>query len=146
MRPGASHERSNEQSYDGELSLTEGVRALLFAKGQTPQPIRERRATPRVRAEVVCMERTHGTRYLRTTYDLSTFGLATQYGHVHEVGEEVRLTLHLPDNPSRPLEVRARVVGHLRDRTGMRLAFLRPSRETVRRIHRFLFSQAVGAS
>jgi hypothetical protein len=121
-------------------SLTDSLRALLFQRrGRAMR--QDRRATPRVQEQIICVEQMGGTRYLRTTHDLSTFGLSTQHGHMHPVGTEVSLQVQLPDDSSRPLEVRARVVGHNRHNSGMRLAFLDPSRETVRRLHRYLFSR-----
>src|ERR1043165_6709488 len=109
---------------DGELentSLTESLRALLFREAKArPRLSSDRRATPRVQAEIICVERVGGTRFLRTTHDLSTFGLSTQYGHVHPVGTELDLELQLPDDSSRPLLLKARVVGHVDRMGGMR--------------------------
>lgn len=125
-------------------SLTDSLRVLFFHK-KVRTMTQERRATPRVQEELICVERMEGTRYLRTTYDLSTFGLSTQYGHLHPVGTELSLQVQLPDDSSRPLDVRAKVVGHNRRMGGMRLAFLDPSRDTVRRLHRYLFAKLEAA-
>jgi len=127
----------------GGSSLTDSLRALLFREASGRRLTADRRATPRVQAEIICVERlAAGRRFLRTTHDLSTFGLSTRYGHLHPVGTRLDLELQLPDEGSRPLQVRAKVVGHLGQGGGMRVAFRNPSRDTVRRLHRFLFTRA----
>lgn len=126
--------------------LKASLRALLGTDPQLPvaQPHRERRATPRVPIELCCEERVGERPYYRTTYDLSTFGLSTQYGHGYPLGTLVALRLHLPDDLGRPLELRAEVVGTHEETAGMRLAFRQPSAEAVRRIHRYLFARDAG--
>lgn len=142
IAPKPAFSRSLEVRDPSDPSLTDSLRALLFRQGaSTPRLAADRRATPRVLAEIICVERVAGTRYLRTTYDLSTFGLSTQYGHLHPVGTEIDLELQLPDDSSRPLEVKAKVVGHTSRAGGMRLAFKNPSRDAVRRLHRYLFAR-----
>lgn len=145
IAPKPAYARSLRSMMDGDVaesSLTDSLRALLFREASArPRLNADRRATPRVQAEIICVERVAGTRYLRTTYDLSTFGLCTQYGHMHPVGTDLDLELQLPDDGSRPLQIKARVVGHLAKMGGMRMAFKNPSRDTVKRLHRFLFSR-----
>ena len=145
IAPKPGYTRSLRSLMDGDVaegSLTDSLRALLFAEAPSkPRLSADRRATPRVQAEIICVERVGGTRYLRTTYDLSTFGLSTQYGHVHPVGTELDLELQLPDDQSRPVQLRAHVVGLVRRTGGMRLAFRNPSRDAVRRLHRYLFTR-----
>ncbi len=103
---------------------------------------RERRASPRVQVELDCEERCGSSRYFRITTDLSTFGLATRQGYRHRVGTRLELLLYLPDGEP-PLSLSAEVVGAYDERGGMRLAFRNPSREAVRRIHRFLLRVGV---
>jgi hypothetical protein len=127
---------------DSVTSLAESLRVLLFRPRGGPSAIAEsdRRATPRVEAQITCVELVEGTRYLLTTHDLSTFGLSTKNTHAHPVGTEVSLEVQLPDDQLRPITVRARVVGHIESMAGMRMAFKSPSREAVQRLHRYLFS------
>lgn len=143
IAPKPSYRRELMSRSTSEPSLTDSLRSLLYRQGGAVarRLAADRRATPRVQAEIICVERVGGTRYLRTTYDLSTFGLSTQYGHVHPVGTEMDLELQLPDDSSRPLLLRARVVGHVPRMGGMRMAFKHPSRDAVRRLHRFLFTR-----
>jgi len=143
IAPRPAYSRSLMESDPSEpSSLTESLRALLFRHGSSkPKLASDRRATPRVQVEIICVELAAGTRFLRTTYDLSTFGLSTQYGHVHPVGTELDLELQLPDDSSRPLHIKAHVVSHVGRTGGMRLAFRNPSRDAVRRLHRFLFTR-----
>lgn len=121
-------------------SLKASLRELLGSQ-LPPVPMRERRATPRMPIELCCEERVGRKPYYRTTYDLSTFGLSTQYGHAYPLGTVLELKLHLPDDLRRPLELRAEVVGTQEETSGMRLAFRNPSAEVVRRIHRYLFAR-----
>jgi hypothetical protein len=142
IAPKPAYSRSLMDEDNADSSRTDSLKAL-FARTARAQPrlSADRRATPRVQAEIICVERVAGTRYLRTTYDLSTFGLSTQYGHVHPVGTELDLELQLPDESSRPLLLKAKVVGHVNRLGGMRMAFKHPSRDAVRRLHRFLFTR-----
>jgi len=142
IAPKPAYGRSLMERREGDSSLTDSLRALLYREASGRRRLAaDRRATPRVQAEVICVERMAGTRFLRTTHDLSTFGLSTRYGHLHPVGTKLDLELQLPDESSRPVQVRARVVGHLDRRSGMRLAFRSPSRDAVRRLHRYLFAR-----
>lgn len=99
---------------------------------------RERRATPRVPVELECEEKHGDTRYVRLTTDLSTFGMSTRHGPTPVHGSRLQLKLFLPDEPMAPLKLEAEVLGCYDDRGGMRLKFVRPSLEAVRRIHRYL--------
>ena len=128
-------------------SLTKSLK-FLFSNTVTRTPSetaekahRERRATPRVPIELCCEERRGKRPYYRTTYDLSTFGLSTQYGHTYELGTLVDIRLHLPDDLRNPIDLRAEVEGVRDDTAGMRLAFRQPSAEAVRRIHKYLFAR-----
>src|SRR5262245_19790949 len=113
-----------------DSSLTESLKALFRQTAAARKRLSaDRRATPRVQTEIICVERVEGTRYLRTTYDVSTFGLSTRYGHLHPVGTELDLELQLPDDGSRPLQLRTKVVGHVNRTGGMQMAFKRPSRD-----------------
>jgi hypothetical protein len=128
---------------ESESSLTESLKVLFSKTAKLSSPHRERRATPRIPIELCCEERTGKRPYYRTTYDLSTFGLSTQYGHTYPLGTLLEIRLHLPDDLRNPLDLRAEVVGTRDDEAGMRLAFRQPSSEAVRRIHRYLFSYSM---
>jgi len=142
IAPKPAYSRSLMDEDKESSSLTDSLRALFAQAGAArPRLTADRRATPRLQVEIICVERFEGTRYLRTTYDLSTFGLSTQHGHVHPLGTELDLELQLPDESSRPLLLRAKVVGHVGRNGGMRMAFKQPSRDAVRRLHKFLFSR-----
>src|SRR3954469_13219949 len=142
IAPKPAYSRSLMDQDRSDSSLTESLKALFRQTAAARSRLSaDRRGTPRGHAEVICVERVEGTRYLRTTYDLSTFGLSTQHGHVHPVGTELDLELQLPDDSSRPLLLRAKVVGHVRRTGGMRMAFKSPSRDAVRRLHKFLFAR-----
>jgi hypothetical protein len=123
---------------ESESSLTNSLKVLL-AKVEAVQQ-RDRRATPRVLQELVCEERRERGFYVRTTYDLSTFGLSTQTGMTRDPGSVIDLRLHLPDDLSKPLDLKAVVVGRNTTSGGMRLAFRNPPADAVRRIHRYLFA------
>lgn len=102
---------------------------------------RDRRAGPRVEVELDCEERLGEQRYFRLTWDLSTFGLSTRYGYSHPMGTRLDLALYLPD-AAEPVQVRAEVVGACPESKGARLAFRNPSADAVRRINRYLRTQA----
>jgi len=125
-----------------ERTPASGSLGELFSKthGKGVVRSRDRRATPRMQIELCCEERSGRAPYCRTTWDLSTFGLSTQYGLAHPLGKTIQLRLHLPDDLRRPLDLEAEVVGHHDETGGMRLAFRNPPAESVRRIHRYLFS------
>ena len=149
IAPKPAYSRSLMDRTPSGSSLTDSLKALFRQQAPArPRRASDRRATPRVEAEIICVELVEGTRYLRTTYDLSTFGLSTQYGHVHPVGTELDLELQLPDERSRPVLVKAKVVGHVGRSGGMRMAFKNPSRDAVlprRRNHRSVTGHRVDA-
>jgi len=146
IAPKPAYARSLMDQEMADSSLTDSLKALFRQQASAQRRLTaDRRATPRVHAEIICVERVAGTRYLRTTYDLSTFGLSTQYGHVHPIGTDLDLELQLPDDSSRPLLIKARVVGHVGKQGGMRMAFKSPSRDSVRRLHKFLFARMEAA-
>jgi PilZ domain len=147
IAPKPAYSRSLMDQDRSDSSLTDSLKALFRQQAAAAKQrlAADRRATPRLQVEMICVERVAGTRFLRTTYDLSTFGLSTQYGHVHPVGTELDLELQLPDESSRPLLLKAKVVGHVGRQGGMRMAFKNPSRDAVRRLHKFLFARMEAA-
>lgn len=127
-----------------ESTLSKSLKTLLFASARpAPEaaPARERRATDRFQAEVICEDRAQGHATFRLTYDLSTFGVSTQYGPALPRGTRTQLWLHLPDDQPLPVEVTAEVVGENEHSGGMRLAFRSPSLDAARRLHRYLFGK-----
>jgi PilZ domain len=127
---------------EGRRSLSRSLRTLLYAQtGMNRRRSRDRRATARYQAELVCEEWRGDTRHYRLTYDLSTFGLSTQYGPRYPFGTRVRLAIHLLDRSNDPVWMEAEVVGHHDQSGGMRLAFRNAEASAVQRIHRYLFSQ-----
>lgn len=123
-------------------SLSQSVKALLYSNPRLNRRSgRDRRATKRFHTEVVCEETTsRGSRNYRLTWDLSTFGMSTQFGTRYATGTRVELLLHLPDDASGPVPMTAEVVGVNDDSGGMRLAFRNPPLAAIKRIHRFLFA------
>ena len=103
---------------------------------------RERRATPRVPVELECEEQQGDSRYVRLTTDLSTFGLSTRQGPTPIPGARMLIRLFLPDEPLAPLQLDAEVLSNYDAQGGMRLKFRKPSLDAVRRIHRYLSTQA----
>lgn len=131
-----------EMLVDERRSLSRSLRTLLYSQSMLNRRTgRDRRATGRFQAEIVCEERRGNGKHYRLTYDLSTFGLSTQYGPQYRIGTRVHLALHLPDDTTGPVEVDAEVVGLNEQSGGMRLAFRDPPAEVVRRVHRYLFAQ-----
>jgi hypothetical protein len=120
-----------------ESSLV-GLYARLSAGKPERRRFRERRATPRVSVELECEESHGGSRYVRLTTDLSTFGMSTRHGPTPLEGTRLNLRLFLPDEPMAPLKLEAEVLGRFDEQGGMRVKFHRPSLDAVRRIHRFL--------
>ena len=98
---------------------------------------RERRATPRVSVEFAVKTNDGGEQLVRTTHDLSTFGMALKGGTTPAAGTRLDIQLFLPDDPA-PLELKAEVLGAFGPDGGARLKFISPPIEAVRRIHRFL--------
>jgi hypothetical protein len=99
---------------------------------------RERRATPRVAVALDLEAVGDGEALLRTTHDLSTFGLAIRGGPTMRTGATLALRLFLPDAPDEPLQLTAVVVGAFDAAGGVRMRFVDPPLEAVRRIHRLV--------
>lgn len=99
---------------------------------------RERRATPRVAVDLEVEQRQGDARFVRLTSDLSTFGLSVREGPTPRVGTKLTLALFLPDEPMNALELEAEVLGSYDAKGGMRVRFLQPSIEVVRRLHKYL--------
>ena len=99
---------------------------------------RDRRATPRVNVGLA-LEAGAGEETLRLiTNDLSTFGLSISGGKTPKRGTKLTLKLFLPDEPARPLVLKAEVLGPLGREDGVRMKFLKPDLEAVRRIHKLV--------
>lgn len=99
---------------------------------------RDRRATPRVNVGLA-LEAGEGEETMRlVTNDLSTFGLSISGGPTPKKGSKLTLKLFLPDEPTTPLELEAEVLGPLGKDGGVRMRFLKPDLEAVRRIHKLV--------
>lgn len=99
---------------------------------------RDRRATPRVNVGLA-LEADAGEETMRLiTNDLSTFGLSISGGKTPKKGTKVALKLFLPDEPTTPLELEAEVLGPLGKDGGVRMRFIKPDLEAVRRIHKLV--------
>jgi hypothetical protein len=100
---------------------------------------RERRATRRVSVSLgLESSTTGGEAFAQRTHDLSTFGLSVKQGPTPKKGSLVSLRVFLPDEPEAPLELTAVVVGSFDQAGGMRVRFVDPPLEAVRRIHRLV--------
>ncbi len=95
---------------------------------------RERRASRRVSVGLP-LEANH-IRLL--TNDLSTFGLSIRGGKTPRRGTRLELKLFLPDLPEEPLQLDAEVLGPLGDEDGVRVKFIKPPLDAVRRIHKLV--------
>jgi len=125
-------------------ALYDSLEGLMFPREEGKG--RERRATARVKAEVMCETKAYGRRRFLQTEDLSTFGLSTRGGAEKvPVGTWLEVVLHLPD-ATWPLAFTAEVVGTNDASSGLRLAFRNPSRLAARRLHRFLFGPRPSAT
>jgi PilZ domain len=99
---------------------------------------RDRRATPRVNVGLA-LEADHGDETMRlVTHDLSTFGLSISGGATPKKGTKLTLKLFLPDEPTVPLVLDAEVLGALGEDGGVRVKFIKPDLEAVRRIHKLV--------
>lgn len=99
---------------------------------------RDRRATPRVNVGLA-LEAGAGEDTMRLiTNDLSTFGLSISGGKTPKKGTRLTLRLFLPDEPATPLVLEAEVLGPLGREDGVRMRFLKPDLEAVRRIHKLV--------
>jgi hypothetical protein len=115
----------------------------LFARIQKGGPerrsFRERRATRRVAVSFELEARAVGVEVLaQRTHDLSTFGLSIREGSPLEKGTALALRLLLPDDPATPLALHGVVVGPFDEQGGVRVKFVDPPLEAVRRIHRLV--------
>jgi hypothetical protein len=98
----------------------------------------ERRASSRVPVMLSVEARAPTGTATLDTFDVSTFGLSTREGPTFATGATVALRLFLPDEPSAALALTAQVVGPFSPEGGMRLRFVNPPLEAVRRIHRLV--------
>jgi hypothetical protein len=102
---------------------------------------RDRRATPRVNVgltlEANATDSAADTIRL-VTHDLSTFGLSISGGATPKKGTRLTLKLFLPDEPTEPLLLDAEVLGPLGSEDGVRVKFIKPDLEAVRRIHKLV--------
>lgn len=95
---------------------------------------RERRASRRV-AVGLPLEANH---VRLVTNDLSTFGLSIRGGATPKRGTRLELKLFLPDAPDKPLMLDAEVLGPLGGEDGVRVKFIKPPLDAVRRIHKLV--------
>lgn len=99
---------------------------------------RERRASSRL-SIALPLEITVGETSLRlVTNDVSLFGLSLLSGTSPRKGTVLVLKLYLPDDHQVPVRLRAQVLGPLGSAGGVRLKFLEPAVDAVRRIHHLL--------
>ena len=99
---------------------------------------RDRRATPRVNVGLA-LEAGAGEDAMRLiTNDLSTFGLSISGGPTPKKGTKLTLKLFLPDEPTTPLVLEAEVLGPLGRDGGVRMKFIKPDLDAVRRIHKLV--------
>jgi hypothetical protein len=100
---------------------------------------RDRRATPRVNVGLALEAGSPSEETMRLiTHDLSTFGLSISGGPTPKKGTRLSLKLFLPDEPTTPLVLEAEVLGPLGREGGVRMKFLKPDLEAVRRIHKLV--------
>jgi hypothetical protein len=115
----------------------------LMARIQSGAPerraFRDRRATARIAVTIdIETHDSEGERVVMSTHDLSTFGVGVSSGPTLKKGSKIRIRLFLPDAPTTPLELNALVLGPFGDQGGVRMRFINPPVEAVRRIHRLL--------
>lgn len=102
---------------------------------------RDRRASPRVNVGLTleAASGNDGDETMRlVTHDLSTFGLSISGGATPKKGTRLTLKLFLPDEPTQPLLLDAEVLGSLGSEDGVRVKFIKPDLEAVRRIHKLV--------
>lgn len=100
---------------------------------------RDRRATPRVAVGLPMELRVAGEKQPHVrTHDLSTFGLSVRTGPSLPRGTVLSLTLFLPDRPEAPVQLDGVVVAAFQASVGVRVKFVDPPLDAVRRIHRLL--------
>ncbi|PZR07300.1 MAG: hypothetical protein DI536_28015 [Archangium gephyra] len=106
--------------------------------GEERRKFRERRATPRVVVSLA-LETRDGDQTMRlVTNDLSTFGLSIAGGRTPKKGSKLQLKLFLPDEPTDPLLLEGEVLGPLDANGGVRVKFINPELEVMRRIHKLV--------
>ncbi len=119
----------------------EAMNALLKriqTGAQERRSFRERRATPRAVIALDVEALDGGEAVMLRTHDLSTFGLAVSTGPTPKVGQKLTVRLFLPDEPTVPLVLKVEVLGSFSATGGVRMKFVKPSVEAVKRIHRFV--------
>lgn len=79
-----------------------------------------------------------GETVVMRSHDLSTFGVGVKSGPTLEKGSRIAVRLFLPDEPTTPIELKAEVLGPFGENGGVRMKFINPPVEAVRRIHRLL--------
>lgn len=99
---------------------------------------RDRRASPRVTASFGLEAAAGEDTMCLLTRDLSTFGLSISGGRTPKTGTRLTLKLFLPDEPTEPLVLQAEVLGPLEEEGGVRVRFISPDVQAVRRIHRLV--------
>lgn len=99
---------------------------------------RDRRATPRVTVGLALEARAGDEAMRLVTNDLSTFGLSIRGGPTPKKGARLTLKLFLPDEPTEPLLLEGVVLGPLDEEGGVRLKFIDPPLEAMRRIHKLV--------
>lgn len=107
---------------------------------QERRSFKDRRATPRVNVGLALeADSGSGDETMRlVTHDLSTFGLSISGGPTPKKGTRLTLKLFLPDEPTNPLVLDAEVLGPLGQDGGVRVRFIKPDIEAMRRIHRLV--------
>lgn len=129
------------QQLDRRSQTGEGMVKLLdrIKEGaEERRSFRDRRATPRVNVGLA-LEAANGDETMRlTTNDLSTFGLSIKSGPTPKKGTKLQLKLFLPDDPKSPLTLDAEVLGSFSNDAGVRMRFIKPDLEAVRRIHKLV--------
>lgn len=129
------------QQLDRRSQTGEGMVKMLdrIKEGaEERRSFRDRRATPRVNVGLA-LEAANGDETMRlTTNDLSTFGLSIKTGPTPKKGTKLQLKLFLPDDPTKPLTLDAEVLGSFSNDSGVRMRFIKPDLEAVRRIHKLV--------
>ena len=107
---------------------------------QERRSFKDRRATPRVNVGLALeADSGSGDETMRlVTHDLSTFGLSISGGPTPKKGTRLTLKLFLPDEPTNPLVLDAEVLGPLGQDGGVRVRFIKPDIEAMRRIQRLV--------
>lgn len=129
------------QTIDRRTSSGESMEKLferIKQGGEERRSFRERRATPRVSVGLA-LETHDGDETMRlVTNDLSTFGVSIAGGRTPKKGTKLQLKIFLPDEPTDPLQLEAEVLGPLDANGGVRMKFIKPDIEVMRRIHKLV--------